>query len=188
MRRYWTPALAALSATVLGLQSCKQATKPPVGGAANAADSADQVIFDGRTFLTDGGVKRGQLFADTIFVFDDQTRFALRRVRADFNTETGAPNGTLKGDRGTYNLRTRVLEGFGNVVVTSTDGKMLESPHLKYVESTNLISSDSAFTATQGDKIQTGIGFTSDPNLRSIKCFRACGGSGLVPLGELKKP
>ena len=173
---------------VLGLESCKQATKPPVGGVPNAADSADQIIFDGHTMLTDGGVKRGDLFADTIYVFRDQTHFALRRVRAEFNTELGAKNGTLKGDRGTYDLRTRVLEGFGNVVVTSTDGKKLESPHLKFVESLNLISSDSAFKATEGDRISTGIGFTSDPNLRSIKCFRACGGSGLVPLGEMKRP
>jgi LPS export ABC transporter protein LptC len=170
------------------VQSCKQATKPPVGGVASAADSADQIIYDGRTTLTDAGVKRGVMLADTIFVFENQTRFALRRVRAEFNTETGAKNGTLKGDRGTYDLRSRILEGFGNVVVTSTDGKELKSPHLKYSETSNLISSDSAFTATEGDKVSTGIGFTSDPNLNSIKCFRACGGSGLVPIGALKKP
>ena len=180
--------VGALAIAVLTAQSCKQATKPPVGGTVSAADSAEQIIYDGRTILTDAGVKRGEMFADTIFVFNDQTRFALRRVRAQFNTDIGAKNGTLKGDRGTYDLRTRILEGFGNVVVTSTDGKELKSPHLKYSETTNLISSDSAFTATEGDKVSTGIGFTSDPNLKSIRCFRACGGSGLVPIGAMKKP
>jgi LPS export ABC transporter protein LptC len=183
-----TSALALLAITILVAQSCKQATKPPVGGVPSAADSADQIIYDGHTMLTDGGVKRGEMFADTIFVFENQTRFALRRVRAQFNTELGAKNGTLTGDRGTYDLRSRILEGFGNVIVTSTDGKELKSPHLKYSETSNLISSDSAFTATEGDKISTGIGFTSDPNLRSIRCFRACGGSGLVPIGQMKKP
>ena len=175
--------------TIGGLAACrKSTTPPPVVGDAALVDSADQVIFDGHTFLTEGGVKRGDMFADTIFIFREQTWFVLRRVRATFNTETGAPNGTLRGDRGTYDLRARVLEGFGNVVVTSTDGKQLTSNHLKFTESTNLISSDSAFTAKQGDRIQTGIGFTSDPNLKNISCFRACGGSGFVPLGEIKKP
>jgi LPS export ABC transporter protein LptC len=181
-------AVGAVAVAVFAMQSCKQATKPPVGGVPSAADSADQIIYDGHTMLTDAGVKRGEMFADTIFVFDGQTRFALRRVRAEFNTELGAKNGTLTGDRGTYDLRSRVLEGFGNVIVTSTDGKELRSPHLKYSETSNLISSDSAFEATQGDKVSTGIGFTSDPNLKSIRCFRSCGGSGLVPIGELKKP
>src|SRR4029077_9087343 len=106
--------------------------KPPVSGVANEADSAEQVIWDGHSLLTNNGVKRGEMFADTIFVFNDQTRFALRRVRAIFNTETGAPNGTLKGDRGMYDLRSQILEGNGNVVVTSTHGNGLAPNHHKY--------------------------------------------------------
>jgi LPS export ABC transporter protein LptC len=170
------------------MSACSKSTRPPVVGEASAADSAEQVIFDGRSFLTDAGVKRGEMFADTILVFNDQTRFVLRRVRATFNTETGLQNGTLRGDRGTYDLRTQTLEGFGNVVVTSTDGKKLTSPHLKYVQGTNTISSDSAFTLTDSGRVQRGIGFTSDPNLNTFKCFRACSGSAPVPLGELAKP
>jgi hypothetical protein len=42
-----------------------------------------------RMLLTDRGVQRGELFADTGYVFDDQTRFELRKVRATFNTSTG---------------------------------------------------------------------------------------------------
>jgi len=178
------------STAVALLASCGKTTKPPVVGEPSIADTADQVIFDGRSLMTESGVKRGQLFADTIFVFNDQTHFVLRRVRAVFNTETGLQNGTLRGDRGTYDLRSGILEGFGNVVVTSTDGKKLESPHLKYVQRANAISSDSAFTLTDSiaSRTQRGIGFTSDPNLNSFKCFRACSGSALVPLGELAKP
>lgn len=168
--------------------ACGKASKPPVVGEGTAADTAEQVIFDGRTLLTESGVKRGELFADTIYVFNDQTRFALRKVRSKFYTEMGSPNGTLRGDRGTYDLRTKILEGYGNVVVESTDGKKLTSNHLKYAENTNLISSDSAFTMTEPGRTQRGIGFTSDPNLNSFRCFRACSGSALVPLGEITKP
>lgn len=168
--------------------ACDRSTPPPVVSETNLADSADQVIFEGRTLLTHNGVKRGEMFADTIFVFEDQTRFALRNVRATFNTEIGAPNGTLRGDRGTYHLRTRTLEGFGNVVVTSTKGERLTSNHLRYVESRNEISSDSSYTLVRGSETQRGIGFVSDPNLNRFVCKRACGGEALVPLQTLPRP
>jgi LPS export ABC transporter protein LptC len=180
--------LMAMAAFAVAAASCRKITQPPVVGEAAIVDSAEQIIFDGHSVLTNRGVKRGEMFSDTIFVFRDNTLFALRRVRANFNTEFGAPNGTLRGDRGTYDLRTRVLEGFGNVVATSTDGKKLASPHLKYTEATNLISSDSAFTLTELGGVRRGIGFTSDPNLIKFKCFRACGGSELVPIQGITKP
>jgi LPS export ABC transporter protein LptC len=133
-------------------------------------------------------VRRGELFADTIFVYNDQTHFVLRHVRATFNTEIGAPNGALKGDRGIYDLRTQILEGFGNVVVTSTKGEKLSSPQLKYVQATNTISSDSAFTLTRPLQVQRGIGFTSDPNLNTFRCLRACAGEALLPIKGMSKP
>lgn len=181
------PALAALLAVavVAAATGCRESARPPVVGGPTLADSAEQIIFDGHTLLTGRGVQRGEMFADTIFVFNDQTRFVLRRVRANFNTETGAPNGTLKGDRGTYDLRSQILEGFGNVVVTSTDGKRLESNHLRYAQTQNQVSSDSAFTLYRGKDVQRGIGFISDPNITRFQCLRSCKVSADVPLGNL---
>lgn len=170
---------------VVTAASCRKSAQPPVVGGPSLADSAEQIIFDGHTLLTSRGVQRGEMFADTIFVFRDQTLFVLRRVRATFNTETGAPNGTLRGDRGTYDLRAQILEGFGNVVVTSTDGKRLESNHLKYAQLQNQVSSDSAFTLHRGSDVQRGIGFISDPNITRFQCLRACRVSADVPLGNL---
>lgn len=177
-------ALAAAVA-VLTVAGCSKSVQPPVAEGSSLADSAEQVAFDVHTILTNSGVKRGDLYADTLYVFEDQTRFELRVVRANFSTETGAPSGTLRGDRGTYRLREKVLEGFGNVVVTSTDGRRLTSNHLKYSEARNEISSDSAYTLLRGSEIQRGIGFTSDPNLTVFRCQRACSGEALVPLQTL---
>ena len=175
--------VAALAIVAIGAAGCRKVTQPPVTGDAALADSADQVLFDVRYMLTQSGVKRGQMFADTMFVFGDQSRFLLRRVRANFSTETGVANGTLRGDRGTYDLRTQILEGYGNVVVTSTDGRKLTSNHLKYMQARNEISSDSAYVLVRGNDTQRGIGFVSDPNLNEFRCLRSCGGSGLVPIG-----
>ena len=176
-----------IAAACVSLLGCRKSTKPPVVGEAALADSADQILFDVRTPITNSGVKRGEMFADTIFVFRDQTLFVMRRVRANFNTELGAPNGTLRGDRGTYDLRTQTLEGYGNVVVTSTKGERLSSNHLKYNQALNEIASDSAYTLVRNNETQRGIGFRSDPNLAVFRCLRSCGGSAPVPLGGLPR-
>jgi LPS export ABC transporter protein LptC len=178
-------ALLVIALALVAAAGCGKRTQPPAA-TATLADSAEQVMFDIHTMLTNSGVKRGDMYADTVYVFDDQTRYVMLRVRATFNTETGAPNGTLRADRGLYRFREKVLEGFGNVVVTSTDGRRLVSNHLRYSQVPNEISSDSAFTLTQQDRVQRGIGFTSDPNITVFRCHRACSGSANVPLGELK--
>ena len=138
--------LFLVSIGVVALASCRKSAQPPVVGGPSLADSAEQILFEVHSMLTDHGVKRGDMYADTVYVFNDQTKFVMRRVRATFNTTLGAPNGTLRGDRGTYDLRAQVLEGYGNVVVTSTEGRRLTSNHLKFTQTTNMISSDSAFT------------------------------------------
>jgi LPS export ABC transporter protein LptC len=174
-----------LLAACVTATACSKGTNPPVVAEVTLADSADQVIFDGRFFVTKSGVKRGEMRADTIFVFNDQSVFALRRVNGTFNTEAGAPNGTIKADRGTYNRRTKILDGYGNVVVTSTKGERLSSNHLRYTELRDEISSDSAFTIVQGTDVQRGIGFVSDPNLTVFRCLKACSGRANVPLTDI---
>ncbi|HYC52157.1 MAG TPA: LPS export ABC transporter periplasmic protein LptC [Gemmatimonadaceae bacterium] len=170
---------------VLAASGCRKTTNPPVAGEVSLADSADQIIFDGRFFVTQSGVNRGEMRADTIFVFNDQSVFVLRKVSGAFTTATGAPNGTIRGDRGTYDRRLRILNGYGNVVVTSTNGERLTSNHLRYSEMKDEISSDSAFTIVRGGDVQRGVRFVSDPNLKDFRCLSACSGSATVPLGNI---
>src|SRR4029079_7547518 len=130
--------------------ACKESTPPPVGKA-GPVDTAEQVGFGVRTLLTGNGVQKGELQADTMFVYNDQTKFDFRNARVKFNTETGAPNGTMRADRGIYDTRTQILEGFGNVVVTTLDGRRLTSPHVKFNQLANEVSSDTTFTVNAGN-------------------------------------
>ena len=157
-----------------GLAACRSPEGPPVTATPTAADSADQVMFEVRTLLTDRGVQQGELFADTAYVYDDNSRFEFRNVRTTFNTPTGAPSGTLTAQRGSYDMRQRVLEGFGNVVVTSTDGKRLLTPHLRFDQGRNLVRSDSSFTLIEGTRRSEGFGFESDPNVTRFVCKSRC--------------
>jgi LPS export ABC transporter protein LptC len=170
-----TRPLLALSLTaVLGTGACRSPEQPPVTAVPSAADSADQVMIGVRTLLTDRGVQQGELFADTAYVYDDNSRFEFRKVRTTFNTPTGAPNGTLTARRGRYDIRQRVLEGFGDVVVVTTDGKRLLTPHLRFDQTRNLVRSDSAFTLIDGTRRTRGFGFESDPNITRFVCKRDC--------------
>jgi hypothetical protein len=82
----------------------------------------------------------------------------------------------LVANRGRLDTRNQVWEGFGDVVVTTTDGRRLETQQLKYDQARNEISSDSAYVATEGGRRQSGIGFRSDPNMRNVRCLQSCSG------------
>jgi LPS export ABC transporter protein LptC len=161
-------------AAALALAACRNPEQPPVTAGPTAADTADQVMVRVRTLLTERGVKQGELFADTAYVYDENSRFHFKKVRTTFNTPTGAPNGTLTAREGRYDIRQRVLEGFGDVVVVTTDGKRLLTPHLRFDQSRNLVRSDSAYTLIDGPRRSQGIGFESDPNITRFVCKRAC--------------
>jgi LPS export ABC transporter protein LptC len=179
IRRHVRLAAAALLVVV----ACtRQGATPPVKRGTTMADSAEQIMVGVRMLLTDRGVQRGELFADTGYVFDDQTRIELKKVRATFNTSTGTKDGVLSADRGTYNQREEKLEGFGNVVIVTTEGKRLTSPHMRYLKVANEVSSDSAFTLVEPGRTVTGIGFRSDPQLTRIQILRNVGGQGTFTL------
>lgn len=167
----------ALLATLLAA-ACTDVQPPPVATEATVADSADQVLFGVRSSLVGGGVRRGELFADTVYMFDQSSRMELVGVRANFFTDAGALDGTLTSREGTYNTRTGIMEARGDVVVQSQDGRRLASPELRFLINQNEIRSDSSFVLTRpGDRL-TGVGFVSDPNLQNVQVFRATGATG----------
>ncbi|WP_373058130.1 LPS export ABC transporter periplasmic protein LptC [Gemmatimonas sp.] len=143
-------------------------------------DSADQIIFGGRIFLTDQGVSKGVLLADTVLTYDDGTRMELRRVNVTFYTSVGIKDGVLTSKTGTYNSRLSRLDARGDVVVVRGDGKRLTSPQLVYDQVRNQIFTDSAFVLNEPSRTFTGLGFESDPQLTKFRCIRNC--KGLAPV------
>jgi LPS export ABC transporter protein LptC len=172
-------ALLLAATLAVTLAACtSEGAAPPVQEHASMADSAEQVMLNVRTLLTDKGIQRGEMFADSAYIFDENTRFELRKVRATFNTVTGAKDGTMTGDRGRYNTQQQILEGFGHVVITTNAGRKLTSPHVRYNQMANEVSSDSAFTMVEPGKTLTGIGFRSDPQLNNLLVLKAPSGRG----------
>jgi LPS export ABC transporter protein LptC len=176
MRASMTLVVTALALSV----ACKDSNQPPVVSGSTAADSADQMFLGMKTILTSKGVQRADLTADTAFVLEDQTRFDLRNPHVVFTTETGAPQGTMSGNRGVYSTRQQILEGWGDVVVKMVDGRTLKSPHVVYNQANHTVTSDTNYTITRGRDVQSGIGFTADQSFFPFTCLKACSGTTTV--------
>ncbi len=175
MRRVALCALVSLAA-VTGCRSPKKATVAKK--VATTADSADQVMFKMRTILTDRGVLRAELLADTGYFFDENTRAELRVVSTTFFNKEGARDGVLTSKRGTYNTRASVMEARDNVVIVGVDGKRLTSPMVRFEQFRNIIVSDSAFVLVDGERRLEGIGFESDPQMLNVKVRQLSRGTG----------
>ena len=178
--------VAALGvAAVAIVAACQQPNTPTVAKKSVVPDSADQVMFGVRFFLTDGGLRRAELVSDTAYMYDDNTRTELRVVHTTFYKVSGEKDAVLTSKTGSYNIRLGNMEAKGNVVVVATDGRKLETPHLRYDPSRNEIASDSAFTITEnGGRVTQGVGFIGDPdlnNVRVLKSTRSRGSAVTIP-------
>lgn len=179
MRRF------ALLLSLIGfaaLGACQEGTKPPIAARNPLADSADQVMFGISTFITDRGLLRAQLQADTGYFFDGSSRIEVRNEKTTFFTAQGAPSAVLTSKEGTYMTARSVMDARKNVLVVTTDGKRLTTEQLHYNQATNEISSDSPFVMTEPTRQLRGIGFVSDPNLINVQVKRVISGQGPLPL------
>jgi LPS export ABC transporter protein LptC len=169
-------AVVLVVVSVVSAVACSTKKQPPVATHSPLADSADQVMYGARFNLTDKGLQRAQLQADTAYFFEDNTRIELEPVHTTFFTATGAKDAVLTSQRGTYNSRTTNMVARKNVVVVSEDGRRLTTQELIYNQQLNQISSDSAFVMTEPNRRLEGIGFRSDPNMKNIQILKGASG------------
>ena len=105
---------------------------------------------------------------DTAYFFHDNTRLVLRPLRGTFFSSNGAMDGIIQAREGVYDTRLASLEGRGDVVINSLDGKRLETPFCRFDQRLNLISSDSTFYMSEPGRDLRGKGFKSDADLNSF--------------------
>lgn len=179
MRRALIMRLLVAILAVVPVTACQDTAQPPTIAGNPLADSADQIMFGARSLITDEGLLRAELLADTAFFFDENTRIEMLDVDLTFYTTEGQKSAVLTSREGTYNTRANRMEARGNVVIVSEDGRELRTPQLRYDQVRNEISSDSAFVATErgGRRVQ-GVGFVSDPNMDNVRCLASCSGIG----------
>ena|SRR5687768_17907000 len=99
---------------LLGAVACSSpgetSTMQPTGDA--EMDAADQVAFGFRTLLTDEGLLRAEIFADTALFLDQSTKAALRQVHGEFFGATGAKEATVSARLGKFDTKGNSLEAW----------------------------------------------------------------------------
>ena len=140
------------------------------------ADSADQVMFGASFNMTERGVIRAELQADTAYFFDDNTRIELDDVQTTFYTVSGMKDAVLTSDRGRYSTRLGNMTAYGNVIVNTEDGRRIVTPELNYNQGANQFSSDSQFVMTEPGRRIAGVGFRSDPGLKNVQVLSGASG------------
>lgn len=170
-------ALLLLGAAAIAA-ACRDTQSPPVAETSVLPDSAEQMLHHISFLLTDQGVRRAEVFADTMLMYNDNTRTELRVVRTVFYTPAGEQDAILTSDQGTYLMRTGSMQARGHVVVVASDGRTLDTPELQYDPARNEITSDSAFTLTDKERVTKGIGFVSNPEMTNMRILRGAQLSG----------
>ena len=144
----------------------------------SAADSSEHVMFNGRTIITANGVRRGEVSGDTVASYDAVTRFRFRRLTVRLTTALGRPLAVVTAPEGEYSLATGTVVATGPVtVVSDTTARRIVTAAVRYDVAQNQLAGDSAFTATSGARTMSGVGFTADPGLFTIRCLKDCKGS-----------
>jgi LPS export ABC transporter protein LptC len=164
-------ALCVCSA-LLGCQ--EEVVRPSV--TLQAADTADQVLYGMAHYVTDQGLRRSLVEADTAYVYQNTQMVEMRGVKVTFYSPTGEITSTVTGDSGTYLTRDGSMSARGNVVAVTPDGRTLRSQELKYDSRSQKISSDKPFVYDRADQHLEGNGFTSDPDFRNVVTRQPRGG------------
>lgn len=153
-----------------------------VAAAAMAADSADQLIIGMTHYITENGVRKAYLEADTAFFYENTGRAELRRVRVTFFGPSGDTSSVVTSRLGSYETRTSRMEAREDVVVVLSNGGRLTTSVLRYDQARNEVSTDQHYVYVGPDQNTEGEGFVTDPALSTIRTSRPRGTVGSVVL------
>jgi LPS export ABC transporter protein LptC len=160
--------------------ACDTGIKPTATVA--AADSADQVLFNMSHYVTEAGIQRAHVLADTAYFYSPAQTAELRNVHITFYDQRGAETSTLTSRAGTYHWRTGDMEAREHVVVVRTDGATLRTEVIHYSQVKNQVSSDQPFVFDEPSRHIKGQGFTADPDFKVVTADKVTGEGGKFTL------
>lgn len=179
-------ALIACAWLLAGAAACSDTGVRPKGSL-QSADSADQIMVKMSTRLTEGGVLRSFVEADTAYVYQNEQRMDLRHFKVRMLDANGNLQSTLTAARGLYATYSGKLDARGQVLVESTDGRRLRTEHLIYDKGANRIEGDTVFSYESPTVKGSGNGFVSDIQFRNVTIDQPKGaqkGKGILLPGQ----
>lgn len=134
----------------------------------SVVDSADQVLYGFKHYVTRDGVRESEMEADTAFFYDPSQTTVLRNMRLVFIDSSGAPRATITSRTGRYQWQKGGLVAESSVVLKTPDGKVLKSERLVFDSENNRMSSDLPFSFDNKGEHVEGQGFVSDMSFGNI--------------------
>lgn len=162
-----TVVLAAAFSTAVGCSG-----ESSQESAVDNTEVPDEIVTAFTTAETDSGRVAWTLTAPEAYRYNARKVFLMDDPRIEFFDEFGNLQTTLTSDKGEYFETSRDMLAYGNVVVVSVQGDVLETDSLRYVNTDDQIVSDSRVKITRGRNITTGIGLRCDHNLNSVEILK----------------
>jgi len=135
-------------------------------------DVPDQEFSDFTTVESDSGVVKWVLSAPVARVYNASKLLVTDDPRIEFYNEDGTLASVLLAKKGEYNQVTHDLTALGDVIVTSSEGYMLETESLVWVEKLEEIHTEDFVRFIKGEDVLTGYGFRSDPDLKNVEIMK----------------
>lgn len=154
------------------------------------ADSADQVLYGFKHYVTRNGVRESEMEADTAYFYDPSQTTVLRNMRLVFIDSSGAPRATITSRIGRYQWQKGGLVAESTVVLKTPDGKVLTSERLVFDSDKNQMSTDQPFTFDDRGEHVEGKGFISDMSFGNIvaKSPKGRAAEGMLLPGQGEDP
>lgn len=146
----------------------------------------DEVITDFVTHESDSGMAQWRLSAPLAHRFIKEKLFLLYDPVIEFFDDEGNKQTTLVSESGRYMEDRRDMLAYGNVVVESMNGDVLETDSLMWLNGRDKIVSESFVKLTQGRNVITGIGLECDPAMNSVDIQRNVKARIIDESGELE--
>ncbi len=132
----------------------------------------DQIISGFSLTETAMGAKDWHMEADRAYVYEKRNVLEAEAIEVTFFDKTGEVRSVLKADYGKLNRGSDDMEATGNVVVTSSDGVILETETLRWDSELRKIMSEDSVKIVRDEDVLTGWGFRGDPDLGSFRILK----------------
>ena len=132
----------------------------------------DQEFTDFTTIESDSGIVQWILKAPVARVYNIRKLLVTDSPEIVFYDREGNVSSVLVAKKGEYNQQTHDLTALGNVVLTSTEGFILETESLVWLNLLEQIHTEDFVKVTKGNDVLTGYGFQGYPELKNIDIKR----------------
>ncbi|MDH4221969.1 MAG: LPS export ABC transporter periplasmic protein LptC [candidate division Zixibacteria bacterium] len=129
----------------------------------------DQVVENTTITFTHSGVKTAEIKVRYLEKYEKRDMAKGREIFANIYNEEGEHISILKADSGWIRERKQEIKVFGDVVVKSDKGMVLETQSLSWNPLSNIVTTEDFVKITKGEDVITGYGLEADQELKELR-------------------